>query len=490
MQYTINGSRNERNQIILNPTTWDDHGYKTSFMVYYIDGDGEKNILGTIKIAKTNQSVKESTFDLLPYRFTGLSKDFYSVWQSAYIYKDIYDLNIKLGINIFEDLQDIAYDLTKYDEHKTEEVLKSSLLREISWHTVKNQCHRIAHGDAVLTPYRFSYRIPQQPIDDFYLTFEVTPDALPPTNVHAIIGSNGVGKTTIIKDIIKSICKADNTIGTFEYSDDDDLDDKLGYFESILCISFSPFDDYSEIASLENCTFIGIKKHDTSNLLSDIQKEFIDSYKLCLNNQNKKNDLMDLLKDIDVLSENNDIFSGFEYSDQKISEIEKEFSKLSSGQKVVLSIATRAIAHLAEKSILFLDEPENHLHPPLLSSLIRSLSRMVIKRNSVAVISTHSPIVLQEIPKSNVWRIGRSNDLIFADRPSIETFGTNVGVLTNEIFSYEVKNTGFNKLLKDVVNSSETFDEVLDKFNNQLGNEAKSIVRMLIAEKDNNNVEN
>lgn len=28
----------------------------------------------------------------------------------------------------------------------------------------------------------------------------------PPTNLHALIGSNGTGKTTLIKDMIKGIC--------------------------------------------------------------------------------------------------------------------------------------------------------------------------------------------------------------------------------------------------------------------------------------------
>ena len=159
---------------------------------------------------------------------------------------------------------------------------------------------------------------------------------------------------------------------------------------------------------------------------------------------------------------------------------------MSAGHKEVLSIVTRCIDQLAEKTILFLDKPENHLHPPLLSSMIRGISKMLIKRNSVAIISTHSPIVLQEIPKSCVWILNREEDYLQGNRPQVETFGTNVGVLTNEVFGYEVKKSGFNALLRKVVAENNTYDEVLERFNGELGDEARSIVRALLAQKGEN----
>lgn len=54
--------------------------------------------------------------------------------------------------------------------------------------------------------------------------------------------------------------------------------------------------------------------------------------------------------------------------------IKSIFSNLSSGHKVTLLIITRCVDKLEERSILFLDEPENHLHPPLLSAFVRALS--------------------------------------------------------------------------------------------------------------------
>jgi predicted ATP-dependent endonuclease of OLD family len=96
-----------------------------------------------------------------------------------------------------------------------------------------------------------------------------------------------------------------------------------------------------------------------------------------------------------------------------------------------------------------LDEPEAHLHPPLLSAFIRALSDLLVNRNGVAIIATHSPVVLQEVPKICVWKIWRNGREVVVERPEIETFAENVGILTRKVFGLEVANSGFHKLLSE-----------------------------------------
>ena len=57
----------------------------------------------------------------------------------------------------------------------------------------------------------------------------------------------------------------------------------------------------------------------------------------------------------------------------------KIFNGLSSGHKIVLLTITKLVEMVSEKTLVILDEPELHLHPPLLSSFIRSLSHLLIK---------------------------------------------------------------------------------------------------------------
>jgi hypothetical protein len=160
------------------------------------------------------------------------------------------------------------------------------------------------------------------------------------------------------------------------------------------------------------------------------------------------------------------------------------FSRLSSGHKIVLLTITRLVETVAERTLVLLDEPEAHLHPPLLSAFIRALSDLLINRNGVAIVATHSPVILQEVPRSCVWKLRRSGSISVAERPEIETFGENVGVLTREVFGLEVTDSGFHRLLAESVVGTQTYEQVLTRFNGELGGEARAIVMGLLAVRD------
>ncbi|WP_431285003.1 AAA family ATPase [Humitalea sp. 24SJ18S-53] len=157
------------------------------------------------------------------------------------------------------------------------------------------------------------------------------------------------------------------------------------------------------------------------------------------------------------------------------------FAKLSSGHKIVLLTITRLVETVGERTLVLLDEPEGHLHPPLLSAFIRALSDLLVDRNGVAIVATHSPVVLQEIPRSCVWKVRRTGAHVEAERPEVETFGENVGVLTREIFGLEVTEAGFHRMLRDAVREAPDFDRVVEQFNGELGGEARALLRAMIA---------
>lgn len=159
----------------------------------------------------------------------------------------------------------------------------------------------------------------------------------------------------------------------------------------------------------------------------------------------------------------------------------KLFAQLSSGHKIVLLTMTKLVESVQERTLVLLDEPEAHLHPPLLSAFVRALSDLLVNRNGVAIIATHSPVVLQEVPARCAWKVSRSGRSIKAERPGIETFGENVGVLTREVFGLEVTDAGFHQLLRESIEDNDSFRDAVEKFNGELGGEARALIRALIS---------
>ena len=159
------------------------------------------------------------------------------------------------------------------------------------------------------------------------------------------------------------------------------------------------------------------------------------------------------------------------------------FRRFSAGHKIVLLIITKLVEVVEERTLVLLDEPEAHLHPPLLAALVRAISDLLIDRNGVAIVATHSPVVLQEVPAKCAWKLFRAGASVGAVRPDLETFGENVGTLTRDVFGLEVSRSGFHHMLQEAVNKFSNYEEVLDAFRGNLGAEAKAIVRAMLATK-------
>lgn len=496
-----------KDAILLKVDNWDDFCYKTTFNCAYISKQGAVEDLGSIKIGKAGMEKHDKIIDFIPKQFQKLSGEYFSVWQSADSYEKVRQLEEELNENIFKDLNDISYNLELLDKFLGESVMTSSLLRSVSIFMCKQQFHRITRGEAKLTSYRFNYIVRQENdlVEDTVLDFTVNPESFPPTNIHVLIGRNGIGKTRLIKNMISSICGEGFHQDNFVYPDENE-EDSSEHFEGVLCVAFSPFDDFSCLEKYEKSkvkySYIGVKKEYDStgyedgcgeiSLLEYLMNQFISSFKNCMSNKTKRDDWNEIIK----ILESDPMFARYNMSDfiyiqnsnnvnySNIAPVKKLFESLSSGHKVVLSIVTCCIDKLAEKTVLFIDEPETHLHPPLIASLIRSISGLLIKRNGVSIISTHSPIILQEVPRSCVWLLSREGNYLQGRRPAMETFGANIGSLTNEVFGYEVRNSGFHMMLRDAVNQHESYEDVLKQFHDQLGDEAKSIVRILFSLKE------
>lgn len=105
--------------------------------------------------------------------------------------------------------------------------------------------------------------------------------------------------------------------------------------------------------------------------------------------------------------------------------------------------------------VIIIDEPENSLHPPYVSALLKILNIFCkVNMYGCSIMATHSPIVLQEFTSDMVRIVERApEEKTVFKRPDFETYGENIGILTDRIFGRDPLNTGFRQTLKNIVSS-------------------------------------
>jgi ABC-type transport system involved in cytochrome c biogenesis ATPase subunit len=507
MQFTVlpvSGSppSGSRAQAFLRTDNWDDYTYKTQFALTYVDQEGERHYIGQVKIASVDMGSGHARTELPP-TFERLSPEYFALGQSDAYYVRLRELG-SLGDEILRDLRDIALDLELFDRALEENVTGTSLLRNVTTASVRGQLNRLANGGVRLTQYSFEYALAssRKDVKQPRLSFEVHPNSQPPTNIHVLIGRNGVGKTHLLHDMIGSLADESGTeeFGVFE-SESDDTADEL--FANLVSVSFSAFDRFEPLPDRPNkadglrYSYVGLKRvrkpkdeePPPPKSPDELAEEFVDSVWLCRQGP-RSNRWLHALKSLeaDPIFRDADIASlaSEDETDTKVSKTFEArarnlFARLSSGHKIVLLTITRLVETVEERSLVLLDEPEAHLHPPLLAAFVRSLSDLMTDRNGVAIIATHSPVILQEVPQHCVWKIRRTGAVINVDRPDIETFGENVGTLTREVFGLEVTDSGFYRLLQKSVDEHSSYEWVVNEFGGQLGGEALALLRSMLA---------
>jgi predicted ATPase len=155
----------------------------------------------------------------------------------------------------------------------------------------------------------------------------------------------------------------------------------------------------------------------------------------------------------------------------------------STGHKIALHVLTSLVAHATRRSIVLFDEPESHLHPPLIAAVMNAVRVVLEERNSFAIVATHSPVVLQETLAEHVRIVSRAGDHFEIANPVTETFGENVGILTQNTFGLTAAATDFYHVLDNLIASAGTIEEIDRLFSPALSSQARAYVLAGIARK-------
>ena len=553
-------------------TSWNDFNFYTLFSAYAPIGNGKNIKLGLINIANLDATVHGnlyySTLDELQIGldYERLPKGFVSLGSEDF-YDNLYETFTKNKCKkILSDLNDLC--LSYEDEYYFKPVIQSSFLRD---YTEEQASERIKftlkplaeHGKRAGYNITYKYSFKNRTVST--INFISNPKDIFPQNVHAIIGANGSGKTTFIKDIlslvldkeskeskeikVKSKFKKDNSNLYISFSTKDRIkvESTQDYFSKVILISFSPFDNlfadkWNSKEGDKDVTYLGLYQKGNSlidaeyqltrfcNLILNLKnnKDNWDLFKEILDQQDFKGDIRPIVDQIDTVMSQGAIIQKYlvklqdlfnqqdfkeafdimsndikennvpilqsilnlredlnkdnlkESTNSLLDELDKVtnpedikkklkpiFEKMSAGQKIILLSIATLITEVEQFSLVLIDEPELFLHPPMISNYIRSISDIMRKKNGLCILTTHSPIIIQEIPKTCVKIIkGNNKDGISMETPEYETLGENLSTLTNTIFELNQYESGFYQLIKDLVNNPSKYKLNYEKIDN------------------------
>ena len=491
---------------VLIQDTWDDYGYKTTFHVTLHMSDEESYELGSIKII---QAGRTSGYTEMPRRsFQELPDSHASVGADLDYYETIY----KLGREVFEPylkgLRDVAFDDEIKASFEDSEAYRVSLLRFSGARRTISDAAKLlrASGPPLRSTrtagfkFKFKTRVAWH-ANAFTIEFDFRRRGELPNRINALIGYNGTGKTRLLSNL------AIVASGYGYRSIKDVLDDAAGRFvgtappiKTVIVVSYSAFDTFiipgrteeekerlQKSGEIFGYVYCGLREQSDDDLPhgeqayrlrtpAEIEAEFLSALGR-VRQAGRLENLLEVLKPLLRDPSFQRIGLTQLYATRDDDELGLLFRELSSGHKAVLKIVTELVAHISgsEPTLVLIDEPETHLHPPLLAAFLKSVRACLEAFDGYAIIATHSPVVLQETPAKYVKVLRRAGDKNSVVAPSVETFAESIGVITQEVFNLGDGSTDWHETLKSLARQY-TLEEIEQAFGRKLGFAARSYV--------------
>ena len=308
-----------------------------------------------------------------------------------------------------------------------------------------------------------------------------------PMNVFAVVGGNGSGKSYKINQIIKEHLEGDNKFSQILHFSLSPFDNIIHFNRESTSIKVADKekDSYGEII-YEKVGFVSVKHPPISEVVKKAEATSLTDVKEYLHEKSRKyldsdntlkqgfeakisikesfsyyiqNLLFDLIASNKKLSQWESAIEFFEFEtwveDIKIAFLDRDIIKedlekidnLSSGQATILLYITKLVSSINQGSLVIFDEPETFMHPPMVKAFIRAVSEIVNNNKAFCLIATHSPVIIQEIPHCNVYRLDSNHEL---KNTNYKTYGQNLDTLYKNIYGLALQQTGYNSFFNDL----------------------------------------
>jgi len=450
---------------------WNDYGHVTRFTAYFYPDAETEWTLGVVKILQRGQDRTEP-----PPEFVRLDDRFCSLGQSLEFYERIQGLiGSPASEEILGALRDVVFEPGIRSAFENERGYIRSLLRASSaLRALREAGALFGKPFEPPPPLSFSYRRKLAGFDaphELSIAFEIREEWL--GRAVALVGRNGTGKTALLSRLAYALSGLDE-------DDAAELSPQRLPISQVVAISYSAFDTFTrprhEVGV--NYVYCGLRdERDTVNLhwaMSGFATSLAE-----LQEVNRSVQYFQLLKDSGVVDEFPQPAQLLENS----ASLSDWFHQQSSGHKLVLLVVANVLSRIATKSILLFDEPETHLHPHLLSSLMRLLHMLLHEYDSYAIVATHSPIVLQELPAQDIRILEREGNIPLITGYPGQSFGENLTEIVNTAFRVNEKSKNYFRILQQLV-STKSRSELDAIFREGLGLNARMALHALTVDRE------
>lgn len=464
--------------LVLTTDNWDDFGHKVQFHLAYIDKGGVETRLGAVKILQrvsgAGKPVELASTTKLPKQFAELDDTFISLGQEDDYYLTMRELLGDATGPVLEALRDIAWRPALSVEFEPLSAFRNALLRENGAQRARRFGASWASGEAVNEDLAFTYvgtiAGADESVEARFLFDRRDPV---PGRIVGIIGRNAVGKTRFLSSLANDLAQTSRASAERVAEREGRFPGGRPLFTRLLAISYSAFDRFKRPEPHPSSSYVycGIR-NDRGALSRQSLSEAYRRNQARIRARGSQYDWASHLKVI--LGDHSGALTASllaEFDDNSASE--SALSRLSSGQAILAHFVTALIAWIQPNSLVLFDEPETHLHPNAVASLFLVLSDVLSEYDSYAVVATHSPVVIQEIPAKRVLMFERDGNVTTATPLPVESFGESVTQLTQHVFETREVESLYRRTLKQLA-QDESAEAVQARFESGLSLNAQA----------------
>ncbi len=530
--HVMSASRDEPSSysgVVLQQDNWNDYSFQTLYHLY-VSVPAFTGRIGEVKILQRGQTSADA-IQLRVGPLAPLSNDWVSLGQDLDYYQRLAELPAELRQEILAHLRDALAFPDHAETFFGEDGWGTSVLRYVDWDSFRRDAavllerdyDRVAQLDLALEfqmtgwsdPLQLDFRAPTGP------SLWGAPRDILPDRIAVIIGRNGSGKSTLLSRLARILHasqrdRADKTLSALGRITPAGIG-----FTRIVNIAYSAFDafqlpgiDYRERRQIIEDLERGAGRYHYCGLRDialevrraegvgdvdgrPIQPQGLDRQELAILKTSEDLNTefvatiariqaqgrVDLFTEVCAILTSDTSFMdlGASPSESILSYPGQWFSTWSAGHKIVMHATASLVAYTEPKSIVLMDEPESHLHPPLLAAFMHAVRLILRRHDAFAVIATHSPVVVQESLRRHIAIVRRSGAETHIAQPKIETYGESIGEITNEIFGLTADATDFHAVLLRLVNLGLPLESIETLFDQGLSLQARAYVMTEIA---------